>query len=99
MYCYAHNFEDVVKLESAFVLAVTAKLEKPKDTVRTSKTLSAILRHDKQGNRLRKDGWALMEKLPVKPSDAMFAVRDNNKERFCVARGVKTGKLYVVHPK
>lgn len=35
-----------------------------------------------------------MEKLPVDGNLAMIAVLDNNKERFCVARGTKSGKLY-----
>jgi hypothetical protein len=39
-----------------------------------------------------------MEKLPVDGNLAMIAVLDNNKERFCVARGTKSGKLYVSIP-
>lgn len=39
-----------------------------------------------------------MEKLPVDADLALYVVLDNNKERFCVARGTKSGKLYVSIP-
>lgn len=94
MYRYAPTTEEVTKLTFDEVEALTGTKNNSKDAIRTSKTLSAVLRHDKQGNRLRTDGWALMEKLPVDQASALFAVLDNNKERFSVARGTKSGKLY-----
>lgn len=95
MYRYSPTTEEVTKLTFEDVAALnTGTKVNPKDAIKTSKTLSAVLRHDKQGNRLRTDGWALMEKLPVDQSSALYAVLDNNKERFSVARGVKSGKLY-----
>lgn len=55
MYRYAPTVEDVTKLtfEEVAVLTKTKADFTSKDAVKVSKTLSAVLRHDKQGNRLR----------------------------------------------
>ncbi len=62
---------------------------------KTSMFMSKVLRHDKKGRVLREDGWALLEKLRVPEDEALRAVLENNKARFAVGRGAKTGKLYV----
>lgn len=53
MYRYAPTVEDVTKLTFEEVAALTKPNFTSKDAVKVSKTLSAVLRHDKQGNRLR----------------------------------------------
>lgn len=96
-YEYAAILEDVepVGLEEIEALAAKQTAKQQTNVVKASKGLSAVLRHDKKGKILRRDGWALLEKLRCSETDAMRAVLDNNKERFAVGRGVKTKKVYL----
>jgi 2'-phosphotransferase len=62
---------------------------------KTSMAMSKILRHDKKGRVLREDGFATAESLRLPLEGMLAAVVENNKQRFAVGRGVKTGKLYI----
>ncbi len=93
-YVYAPSLEDVIAVDDVESLVKKTALP-TKDLVKVSKSMSAVLRHDKRGKTLRRDGWALIEKLSCTENDALRAVCDNNKDRFSVGRGSKTGKLYV----
>ena len=89
-YDYADEVEDVVEE----VLEPRAELGK--DSEKLSRQLSAVLRHDKKGKVLRRDGWALAGKV-ARASEAQLldVVASNGKQRFAVGRGKKTGRLYL----
>ncbi len=95
-YEYAPCLEEVVAIEDVAVLVPQQGPGRPSGAVtKTSMAMSKMLRHDTKGRLLREDGYALVEKLRFPLEDVVAAVIENNKQRFAMARGAKTGQLYI----
>lgn len=96
-YRYADSKEAVDKTECPVV--EDRVVRKEEETVRISKKMSALLRHDKKGRLLRRDGWVAEEDLlrlvKCTRPQLLNAIRNNNKARFSVGIGRETGKTYI----
>ena len=89
-YVYADELEDVIEED------IAPREEMGKESERLSRQLSAVLRHDKKGKVLRRDGWALAGKVArASEAELLAVVASNGKQRFAAGRGKKTGQLYL----
>ena len=95
-YRYADSHEAVAKIETPRPDGAQLRGD---DLVRVSKRMSALLRHDKKGGLLRRDGWVsldiLLRIMHKRRNDVLAVVLENNKQRFSVGVGAKTGIEYV----
>ena len=94
-YKYAASHEDVEEVE----VELKAQDRQAKEEERRSKKLSQLLRHDKNGNLIRLDGWAKADQLcrimKCTEADLMKVVCSNNKSRFAWGKGETSGRTYI----